>query len=268
MILTDQLIESYQRDGFVLVENVIAAEDIGRLRAEAERLFALDHPGRVFEKDGKTVRGIHGCHTTGELFPRLIRLPSLLASAEQLLASKVYVHQCKINAKRALSGDTWPWHQDYIFWEQQDGLREPRVVNVALFLDEADEFNGPLLFVPGSHLQGVIRTERNGSSPDEEAPGWASSLSADLDYALGPDDVARAVGDRGIRSATGPAGSLLFFDSRIVHASGPNMSPVDRTLFLATYNSVENELADVPTPRPEFLAARDNQPLEALNEAL
>ena len=29
-------------------------------------------------------------------------------------------------------------------------------MNVAIFLDEVNEFNGPLMFIPGSHKQGVV----------------------------------------------------------------------------------------------------------------
>ena len=29
-------------------------------------------------------------------------------------------------------------------------------MNVAIFLDDVNEFNGPLMFIPGSHKQGVV----------------------------------------------------------------------------------------------------------------
>ncbi|GAA1240468.1 ectoine hydroxylase [Kitasatospora nipponensis] len=278
-MLTESQVHDYRRDGHLLVENVFDAEEIALLRREVEQLYATDHPGRVFEKDGSTVRGIHGCHTTSALFGRLVQLPALLSAAEQLLESKVYVHQVKVNAKRALRGDVWQWHQDYIFWEQHDGVREPRFVNVALLLDDATEHNGPLLVVPGSHRSGVIRTERRApvgaavgaASGEEGAQGgesWAASLSAELDFALSAEQLAPLVAESGIRSLTGPAGSLLYFDSCIVHGSGANMSPEDRTMALVTYNSVDNEPVWVANPRPEFLAGRDLTPLAALEGGL
>jgi ectoine hydroxylase len=44
--------------------------------------------------------------------------------------------------KHAFGGESWAWHQDYVVWKAADNLPQPRVVNVAVFLDEVNEFNG------------------------------------------------------------------------------------------------------------------------------
>ena len=31
-----------------------------------------------------------------------------------------------------------------------------RAMNVAIFLDDVNEYNGPLMFIPGSHKKGVV----------------------------------------------------------------------------------------------------------------
>lgn len=259
-MLTDAHLRAYQEDGFVVVPDVVPATDVLRVRAEVERLYAQDRPGRVLEKDGVTVRGVHGCHLDSDLFARLVRHPGLLGPAEQVLASKVYVHQSKVNAKRALHGDVWPWHQDYVFWEREDGMPAPRVTNVAVLLDDATPYNGPLLFVPGSHRLGAVRAERSAGHGD----GWQAHVAADLDYTVPAPELQRMVTHCGMRAATGAAGSLLLFDPRLVHGSGTNMSPFDRQLVLITYNSVDNVPGDVPQRRPEFLSASDTTPLAAL----
>jgi ectoine hydroxylase len=265
-VLRDAQIREYREDGFVVVPDVVAPSDLDRIRIEVDRLYGQDHPGRVLEKDGRTIRGVHGCHQTSELFSRLVRLPELLEAASQLLASKVYVHQSKVNAKRALAGDVWPWHQDYIFWEREDGMPEPRVTNVALFLDDATPYNGPMLFVPGSHRFGTVPAQRRGTGGDGES--WRSSLAADLDYALTTEQLGSLVTRLGMRAATGTAGSLLLFDPRLVHASGTNMSPFDRQLVIVTYNSVDNVPQDVPRRRPEFLSSSDTTPLAPVIDGL
>ncbi|WP_243762481.1 phytanoyl-CoA dioxygenase family protein [Streptomyces sp. Tu 3180] len=226
-----------------------------------------------------------------ELFGRLVRLPRILEAARQLVDGDVYVHQVKVNAKRALCGDVWPWHQDYVFWQHKDGMRRPLAVNAALFLDEVTEFNGPLLLIPGSHRKPVPQNlPENGGEPESRITGaesgktsgagsdhrgktsgkqdWLSQLSADLDFRLHAEQLTSLVAESRITSATGPAGALLFFDPRIVHGSGTNMAPSDRRVALFTYNSVANPLAEVPSPRPEFLAARDYRPLAPLSGAL
>jgi hypothetical protein len=261
-MLSDAQLHEYQEDGFVVVPDVVAPADLIRIRDEVERLYARDHPGKVLERDGSTLRGVHGCHLDSDLFARLVRHPGLLGTAEQVLASKVYVHQSKVNAKRALHGDVWPWHQDYVFWEREDGMPTPRVTNVALFLDDATPYNGPLLFVPGSHRMGSVTTERR--AVDGQDPGWKAHLTADLDYVVPATELRPMMTRSGIRAATGPAGSMLAFDPRLVHGSGTNMSPFDRQLVLITYNSVDNVPGDVPHRRPEFLSASDSTPLAAL----
>ena len=79
-----------------------------------------------------------------------------MEAAQRILQDEVYVHQFKVNAKLAFRGEVWEWHQDYIFWRNEDGMPTDNVVTLALFLDEVNEFNGPLLFVPGSHKLDIL----------------------------------------------------------------------------------------------------------------
>lgn len=156
----------------------------------------------------------------------------------------------------------WQWHQDYSVWHTKDGMPEPRAVNVALFLDDATEHNGPLLVVPGSHRNDAMTPWR----PEPQGPSrWEADLSAKLEFALDAEQMARATAESEIRSVVGRAGSLLFFHPCIAHGSGANMSPADRTMAFVSYNSVDNELREVPDPRPEFVASRDYRPLELLD---
>ena len=94
-----------------------------------------------------------------EPFRRLAAHPRLVRPVEQLLGGKCYIHQFKINAKAAFDGDVWQWHQDYGTWSRDDLMPEPRAMNIALFLDDVTEFNGPLMFIPGSH-QGAACSRR------------------------------------------------------------------------------------------------------------
>ena len=41
------------------------------------------------------------------------------------------------------------------YLENDDDMPEARAMNIAIFLDEVNEFNGPLMFIPGSHA-GVV----------------------------------------------------------------------------------------------------------------
>jgi ectoine hydroxylase len=67
-----------------------------------------------------------------------------------LFGEDVYMHQFKINGKQAFDGDVWQWHQDYGTWMNDDQMPAARAMNVAIFLDEVNEFNGPLMFIPAA----------------------------------------------------------------------------------------------------------------------
>jgi ectoine hydroxylase len=211
------------------------------------------------------VRSVYGAHADNEIFGRLVRHPKLLEAAKQILQSEVYVHQFKINAKQAMGGDVWEWHQDFIFWNKEDGLPEPKVVNMTIFLDDVTEFNGPLMLIPGSHTTGTIDIEAgNKAGKSDGSPEWASNVSADLKYSLKRDVLSKFVSKNGIDAPKGISGSLLLFDANIIHGSTPNMSPFDRTVIIVTYNSTGNLPRPVKALRPEFLASRDYRALEPL----
>ena len=265
MLSPDDL-EQYKEQGYLIIEDGLRPSEVECLNRSANALFEQDSSDRVLEKDGKTVRGVHGCHERDQVCHDLVRHPRLLVPAMQILEGDLYVHQFKINAKMPVSGDVWPWHQDYTFWQLEDGMPRPQAVNFAVFMHDATEFNGPLLFVPGSHELGRVDTDSAGEGHDAEA-FWAAHLSADLDHTVNTAALADLVRDRGIHSATGPAGSILIFDARIVHGSGSNMSPYPRGMTLVAYNRTDNHLIDLPRHRPQFLAARtDVRPLRSHDE--
>jgi len=195
------------------------------------------------------------------VFRRLASHPRLVKPAMQILGTQVYIYQFKINAKVAFFGDVWEWHQDYIFWQREDGVPQPRLVTISVFLDEVHEFNGPLLFIPGSHREGVLAPPRVGGVPEgyENSPDWIANLTADLKYSIGKETLSRLIDNAGIVAPKGPAGSVLFFHPNLVHGSAPNMSPSDRKIALVTYNSVGNIPHELR--RPDFLVSRDFTPV-------
>jgi ectoine hydroxylase len=266
---TDQ-IEYYREHGLLFMPELFSTKEVEAMQAAVEDLIAKDTPGRILEKDNKTVRALHGCHITTKIFDSLVRHPSLLTSACKILKSDVYVYQFKINFKAAFGGDLWPWHQDFVFWAQEDGMPSPKALNLAVFLDEFNEFNGPMYFIPGSHKESLVHlgqiesSEVNGQKND-----WKSNVSAALKYSLGKETIAKLAIEKGMVAPKGPSGSVLFFHCNLVHGSAPNISPYDRRLLIITYNSINNIPSFKGQPRPEFLVSRDHTPLQPLlNEVL
>jgi len=268
MQLTQDHLDSYQRDGYLFLPELFSPREVEVMEHQIPELFAESLERRVVEKKSGAVRSVYGSHSTNEIFNRLTRHPRLVEPAMQILGSHVYVYQFKINAKIAFLGDVWEWHQDYIFWQREDGVPAPNLVTISVFLDEVTEFNGPLLLVPGSHQEGVIEPPRTGGVPEgyEGSPDWIANLTADLKYSIDKATLSRLVDRSGIVAPKGPAGSALFFHPNLVHGSVPNLSPYDRKIVLVTYNRVDNLPAFQENLRPEFLVSREFTPVYPLAE--
>jgi ectoine hydroxylase len=179
----------------------------------------------------------------------------MIEPVEQMFDEKLYLHQFKINGKMAFEGDVWQWHQDYGTWLNDDLMPTERAMNVAIFLDDVNPFNGPLMFIPGSHKKGVVNAKHDLTTTSY--PLW--TVDNDLIRQL----VGRA-GDKdgGIVSPTGPAGSMILFHSCLVHASSSNLSPWNRNSVYLSVCAVSNHIRR--HKRPEYIAHRDFTPIECL----
>src|SRR5215216_2644984 len=250
--VTAEHLEAYEENGYVLLPNYFTPAEINVLAAELPLIFAEDSPRRIIETNKMSVRSVYGAHMSNEVFKCLTRHPRLVNLAMQLLGSEVYVYQFKVNAKAAFDGDVWQWHQDYIFWVKEDGLPSPRIVNVIVFLTDVNEFNAPLLVIPRSHKEGIIDVPAlHEDETSQENSAWISNLTAKLRYTVDKQTVTSLVQQHGLQAIKGPAGSVLFFDSNLVHGSANNISPFDRNMVLITFNSIENIPVTKGTARPD-----------------
>ena len=277
MELTQEQILSYRENGFLLLENVFNAEEVQVLIDEMAEVIKEDGPQRILEKNG-SVRSFFAPHFSSQVFHKTNCLDRLVVPSKQLIGDDVYVHQSKINVKTAMLGDWWEWHQDYPYWKNDDGMKRPDVLTAMIFLSETNEFNGPLLLIPGSHRDGEFDDQANVIEADPNDSEWyaeylksasfMTSLTANLKYKLERNTIAEWVAKKGIYSAKGAPGSVLFFHGNVFHASSNNLSPWDRFTYLVTYNSVRNKLATIPEPRPEFIAIRKFDPITPVSGAL
>lgn len=260
MTLSHSLAE-YRARGFVVAKGLFNDAEVGRIRHELARYLRAGTTGQVLEDDGVSQRAVHGIHLYDDFFACLTCDRRILGFAQTSLGSPAYVHQTKLNLKVAGSGDSWPWHQDFPFWYERDGIDEPRLVNVAVLLDNATMHNGPLGLIAGSHKLGIV-TERA-----VEQGGWESDVSSQLTYQVGQRRADELIETLGIDYFTGCAGDVLFFDPLVVHGSAKNASSENRTKLIITYNSTENApVADRCTGRPEFLCSPRHEALESQAE--
>ena len=208
------------------------------------------------EKGSDAVRTNFAAHLYSEPFARLARHPRMIEPVQDLLGEAVYMHQFKINGKMAFDGDVWQWHQDYGTWKNDDLMPAERAMNIAIFLDDVNEFNGPLMFIPGSHKSGVRRREAR--RHDDE-------LSA-VDDRQRPDPPSWSTAPAARKAASsrrkGPAGSMIVFHSCLVHASTSNLSPWNRVSVYLSLCAVSNHIRRFK--RPEYIAHRDFTPIDLL----
>ena len=157
----------------------------------------------------------------------------------------------------------------------------PRALSVVIMLDNTQAYNGALMVIPGSHMQYAVT---HGETPKKN---WESSLKRQrigspseqqLDCLVKgtqqllaqEPNVCPAEGacespvpppKHPIAYAEGKAGTVLLFDSNLMHASQNNISPLHRRNMFMVYSSMNNALQDkpycAPNLRPEHLASRD-----------
>ncbi len=242
MKLSAQHRADFDRDGYLFFPGLFSAAEMQPMLDAVPELYRRREAYNVREKDSDAVRTNFAGHLVSEPFARLARHPRMVEPVQDLLGEALYMHQFKINGKLAFEGDVWQWHQDYGTWKNDDLMPTERAMNVAIFLDDVNEFNGPLMFIPGSHKKGVVDARHDVSTTSY--PLWT------VDNALIAQLVERAGGKQGgIVSPQGPAGSMILFHSCLVHASTSNLSPWNRV-------SVYLSLCAVSQPHPPLQAPR------------
>jgi ectoine hydroxylase len=232
----------YERDGYIVREAVLDAGQIEALRQACEdvcnQLAAMSSDERkidvsayyVFElelaKDvlikwepgSRTV--IQGVEPVAHLHPVIAEIGNssvLTEPARALLGfDAVSLYTEKLNTKRSGVGGAFALHRDLPYWIGASDDPE-RMLTVLLALDDATRDNGALEVLPGSHLiddvpykESEKEFERNEIDPER-------------------------MDTSGMVPVEVPAGSAIFFGSRLVHASGANTSGVDRRAMLYTY---------------------------------
>jgi ectoine hydroxylase len=265
MRLTPAQHEAFDRDGYLFFPGLFSPAEVATLTDAVPALYARREACNVREKGSDAVRTNFAAHLYSEPFARLARHPRMVEPVADLLGEALYMHQFKINGKMAFEGDVWQWHQDYGTWRADDLMPTERAMNVAIFLDDVNSFNGPLMFIPGSHKRGVIDAKHDLTTTSY--PLWTvdnALIAALVERAGGPggyDADGRHV-PGGIVSPQGPAGSMILFHSCLVHASSSNLSPWNRVSVYLSLCAVSNHIRRFK--RPEYIAHRDFTPIECL----
>lgn len=228
-IVTEEQREFYFANGFLLLEEVIPADWLARLRAATDQM--IERSRELSASDA--VFDLEPDHTAAE--PRLRRVTSpvdqhpdyweyardaLLADiAADLVGPDVKFHHSKLNFKWARGGAEVKWHQDIQYWPHTN--YSPLTLGTYLYDCGMDQ--APLGVLPGSHEGELFNLY------DQDGV-WTGSLS-DADAASVPADQAVYL--------PGPAGSVTVHNCRTLHCSAKNDSDLGRPLLLNVYSAAD-----------------------------
>ncbi|MEU2037134.1 ectoine hydroxylase [Nocardia niwae] len=253
---------SFDADGFAILDQLLTPAEVAEYSGEITKLAndpALRDDDRVIvEKSSNRVRSVFEVHKLSEAIADLVRQPRVLGLAEQVLGSKVYVHQSRVNYMPGFRGTGFYWHSDFETWHAEDGMPAPRAVSLSIALTDNYPINGSLMVMPGSHHTFVPCL---GSTPAEH---YRESLQEQEIGVPTTDDITALANRYGISQFTGRAGSALLFDSNLMHGSSNNITPFPRSNIFVVFNSVHNTLVEpfaAPAPRPAYIGSRDFTPL-------
>ena len=168
-----------------------------------------------------------------EVFDCIMRSTRVVDSVADVVGPDVRFVAGKLNLKHPAGGAPVEWHQDHAFGPSTntDGC------TVAIALDDSDEENGCLLFVPGSHRGPVHDHHQDGHFVGAVAPDLPALAQA----------VALPV----------RAGSASMHHLRALHASAPNRSARSRRLLLFQYAAADNFLIG-PVENPGWHQSLDD----------
>ena len=223
----------YDREGYIIFENVMSADEIQAVRDALEPHFI--HAGRN-DFEGLKSNRVYALLAKSPLFADMATHPLALAFAERELGPSCLLSACL--AIKLHPGETvQPWHTD-------DGhLQVPRprpAYGVSAFwtIDDTTEENGATELIPHSHTWGddpVDHASFKGS--------FADNVMRDVDEDPGsrPDAI----------KATMPAGSLMIAKGTLWHRGGANKSDAARLIVTPQYcagwaRQLENMLLAVP----------------------
>ncbi len=252
--LTHREQRAWTEGGFFVREAAFQTHEIEVMREAGEavvrRAEAASRNGRDYRIDGNryvegagetiqyehneaasTVRVIEPFHHLHPVFERLIDDPRIVDPMCGLVGTAgVALWTDKINLKRPLEGSAFRWHQDSPYWTHAHDDVD-RLPNVMVTLDDANEENGCLRVVHGSHRRGCLPGTRDGST-------------------LGPLFTDPACFDASSQvPVVAPAGSLVFFSPHTVHGSEPNRSPRPRRAMVFTYQAAGRRMFKLDATR-------------------
>jgi ectoine hydroxylase-related dioxygenase (phytanoyl-CoA dioxygenase family) len=200
-------VAAYERDGFLLVEEVIPVAELEAMDREIDRIEAEAEP---HENKGWILRlGLRSERTRA-----FAEDPRLVALVEDVVGPGLAIFSVKLTAKPAGCPEVCHWHQDDVYYNAFVLSRARMSVWVPL--SDSTEANGGLWVLPGSHRRGLA---------EHGAYGGQCSKS------MGPAEMPV----EGAVPVPMKAGGVLLFSACLWHHSKGNATDRMRRAFVISY---------------------------------
>ena len=248
--LSPHQIESYQKDGYVIVKNFLQKEEVNKLYEIATGDDTLrKHAFDLNDLSGKKTKLTLWFTPGNDAYGLLTKSNRMVSSVDKLLDgdSPVCHFHSKLMQKEPKVGGAWEWHQDYGYWYKNEFLFPNQMMSVMVAITAANKENGCLQVIKGSHKMGRIE---HGFAGEQVG---ASQHYVDL-----------ALQTMELVNVEIEAGDALFFHSNLLHRSEANLSESPRWSLISVYNRAAN----VPYNEPSQSSTVPLQPVpdEALME--
>lgn len=236
--LTSDQHAAFARDGFLLIDGFLDPATVAAVEADIAGLAARS-AGLTSDRDGLNLEKVGDAHAVAGATakrPGMLRkvqgavfaLPTLrevfcqgrmVGVMHEILGGQPYYHSSKVMFKPARGGAAKPWHQDAAYWPQYAADQ----ITVWIAIHDADQANGCIWAIPGSHRLGLLQ--------HHEIEAQVREAELDLSQAV-PVPVR--------------AGGLLIFHSLVLHKSDKNSSDRDRWAIICDYDRNPNPCIDLP----------------------
>ncbi len=248
--LTQEQIKQFRLNGYLVVENVLSASEVGTLGDHCDLIASgrLDHiPDTsiqlepVFRVGKQTVqdrvlavRKLYNLAVYDDTMWAHVSNPRVVDIIADLLGShdiKLYGDQLFMKSPK--TGSAQPWHQDSASWRD---ILPMDLVTAWTAIDDATMENGCLNFALGTQRWGMLRGPR------------LEPFTDDLDARRWP-----------VEPAPLPRGSISFHHSLVLHQSNANLSGLRRRGYATHYmraNSFKDETVTDAPKMPPFKQVR------------
>lgn len=199
---TNQEIEDYRSNGFLAVEDFLAADELARWREIVDAAVAEAHNDQSGRNSEKVFTQRMHLRRTSAAVGELVDDPAigrLVAELEGVDGVRLYLDQALVKEPY---GAPTQYHLDIPWWS----FSSPHACTIWVALDDSTLENGCLYFVPGSHRL------RLGAAGDL-GPDLGAMFAAHPEAATAPTPCPL------------PAGGCSFHNGHTIHGAGANMTP-------------------------------------------